>query len=124
MWRRTYFFLVLVRLYFALCTSYLHPDEHFQGPEVIAGEFLYTAAKRMSISCSPHYRTHLFVSRPSNMGIYVRQARAERISPLASLRSPYAHPTLALGRVRPWLREASSSFLDATDIDVRLEFRA
>lgn len=31
-------FLVLVRLYFALSPSYLHPDENFQGPEVIAGQ--------------------------------------------------------------------------------------
>ncbi|TVY31487.1 GPI mannosyltransferase [Lachnellula subtilissima] len=36
MWRRAYLFLVLVRLYFALSPSYLHPDENFQGPEVIA----------------------------------------------------------------------------------------
>jgi hypothetical protein len=38
MWRRTYLFLVLVRLWFALSPSYLHPDENFQGPEVIAGK--------------------------------------------------------------------------------------
>lgn len=37
MWRRVYFLLLLVRIYFALSPSYLHPDEHFQGPEVIAG---------------------------------------------------------------------------------------
>ena len=37
MWRRVYFLLVLVRLYFALSPSYIHPDEHFQSPEVIAG---------------------------------------------------------------------------------------
>ncbi|KAL6704578.1 alpha 1,2 mannosyltransferase [Coniothyrium glycines] len=37
MWRRTYFLLLLVRIYFALAPSYLHPDENFQGPEVIAG---------------------------------------------------------------------------------------
>jgi len=37
MWRRAYLFLVLIRLYFALAPSYLHPDENFQGPEVIAG---------------------------------------------------------------------------------------
>ncbi|KAH6622402.1 GPI mannosyltransferase 4 [Boeremia exigua] len=37
MWRRIYFLLVLVRVYFALSPSYLHPDENFQGPEVIAG---------------------------------------------------------------------------------------
>ncbi|KAI8960198.1 glycosyltransferase family 22 protein [Daldinia sp. FL1419] len=38
MWRRTYLLLVLVRLLFALQPSYLHPDENFQGPEVIAGQ--------------------------------------------------------------------------------------
>lgn len=39
MWRRVYFLLLLVRLLFALSPSYLHPDENFQGPEVIAGTF-------------------------------------------------------------------------------------
>ena len=39
MWRRIYFLLILVRVYFALSPSYLHPDENFQGPEVIAGMF-------------------------------------------------------------------------------------
>ncbi|ERS99943.1 hypothetical protein HMPREF1624_03312 [Sporothrix schenckii ATCC 58251] len=38
MWRRTYLILILVRLWFAMSPSYLHPDENFQGPEVIAGE--------------------------------------------------------------------------------------
>lgn len=38
MWRRTYLFLLAVRLWFALSPSYLHPDENFQGPEVIAGK--------------------------------------------------------------------------------------
>jgi phosphatidylinositol glycan class Z len=38
MWRRVYLLLILVRLYFALSPSYLHPDENFQGPEVIAGK--------------------------------------------------------------------------------------
>jgi hypothetical protein len=38
MWRRSYLLLVVIRLWFALSPSYLHPDENFQGPEVIAGE--------------------------------------------------------------------------------------
>ncbi|KAF2484668.1 Alg9-like mannosyltransferase [Neohortaea acidophila] len=38
MWRRIYLLLVAVRLYFALQPSYIHPDEHFQGPEIISGE--------------------------------------------------------------------------------------
>ncbi|CAK3836890.1 glycosyltransferase family 22 [Lecanosticta acicola] len=32
--------LILVRLHIALSPSYIHPDEHFQGPEIIAGEVL------------------------------------------------------------------------------------
>lgn len=39
MWRRTYLLLLLIRVYFALSPSYLHPDENFQGPEVFAGQF-------------------------------------------------------------------------------------
>jgi hypothetical protein len=51
MWRRVYLFLVLVRLYFALSPSYLHPDENFQGPEVIAGEsIVFLEAQFASIS--------------------------------------------------------------------------
>ncbi|PGH18230.1 hypothetical protein AJ79_00569 [Helicocarpus griseus UAMH5409] len=38
MWRRTYLLLLLVRVYFALSPSYLHPDENFQGPEILAGQ--------------------------------------------------------------------------------------
>lgn len=40
MWRRTYLLLLLIRVYFALSPSYLHPDENFQGPEIFAGECL------------------------------------------------------------------------------------
>ncbi|KAM3081073.1 alpha 1,2 mannosyltransferase [Clarireedia jacksonii] len=36
--RRAYLFFLLLRLWFALSPSYLHPDENFQGPEVIAGQ--------------------------------------------------------------------------------------
>lgn len=38
MWRRTYLLLLVIRVYFALSPSYLHPDENFQGPEVFAGK--------------------------------------------------------------------------------------
>lgn len=49
MWRRTYLLLVLVRLWFALSPSYLHPDENFQGPEVIAGESFYACPKNSAL---------------------------------------------------------------------------
>jgi hypothetical protein len=45
MWRRVYFLLILVRIYFALSPSYLHPDENFQGPEVIAGAYAICALR-------------------------------------------------------------------------------
>jgi phosphatidylinositol glycan class Z len=41
MWRRIYLLLLVIRLYFALSPSYLHPDENFQGPEVIAGKLRF-----------------------------------------------------------------------------------
>ncbi|KAB8300190.1 hypothetical protein EYC80_000415 [Monilinia laxa] len=36
--RRAYLLVLLLRLWFAISPSYLHPDENFQGPEVIAGQ--------------------------------------------------------------------------------------
>ena len=51
MWRRTYLLLALVRLWFALSPSYLHPDENFQGPEVIAGTFARTPCLCRAIIC-------------------------------------------------------------------------
>lgn len=44
MWRRTYLLLLVIRVYFALSPSYLHPDENFQGPEIFAGWFFYSWA--------------------------------------------------------------------------------
>lgn len=38
MWTRTYLLLLLLRLYLAISPSYIHPDENFQGPEVVAGK--------------------------------------------------------------------------------------
>lgn len=45
MWRRTYLVLLLIRVYFALSPSYLHPDENFQGPEVFAGQYPRSIAR-------------------------------------------------------------------------------
>jgi GPI mannosyltransferase 4 len=39
MWKLVYLLTLLIRVFFALRPSYIHPDEVFQGPEVIAGEF-------------------------------------------------------------------------------------
>ena len=39
MWTRVYLLLLVVRLYLAISPSYIHPDENFQGPEIVAGKF-------------------------------------------------------------------------------------
>ncbi|KAI5294339.1 alpha 1,2 mannosyltransferase [Ascosphaera acerosa] len=38
MFRRLYLLLLLVRIYFVFAPSYIHPDEHFQGPEIITSQ--------------------------------------------------------------------------------------
>ncbi|KAF2231931.1 glycosyltransferase family 22 protein [Viridothelium virens] len=58
MWRRAYLLLVAVRLYFALSPSYLHPDEHFQGPEVIANRiFNYPSSPTWEFTSSHPIRS-------------------------------------------------------------------
>lgn len=54
MWRRVYLLLILVRLWFAMSPSYLHPDENFQGPEVIAGEVFSYPVRRTWEFTSDH----------------------------------------------------------------------
>ncbi|PHH85170.1 hypothetical protein CDD83_797 [Cordyceps sp. RAO-2017] len=54
MWRRTYLLLVLIRLWFACSPSYLHPDENFQGPEVIAGQIFSYPIRRTWEFTSDH----------------------------------------------------------------------
>ncbi|KAL8734913.1 MAG: hypothetical protein Q9166_001265 [cf. Caloplaca sp. 2 TL-2023] len=58
MWRRTYLMLLLVRIYFAVSPSYIHPDENFQGPEVIAGQvFGYSNLKTWEFTSSQPVRS-------------------------------------------------------------------
>lgn len=64
MWRRLYLFLVLVRLWFALSPSYLHPDENFQGPEVIAGMLIDLVAAATRVVCAG--RAQLFAAPRSS----------------------------------------------------------
>lgn len=62
MWTRTYLLLLLVRVYFALSPSYIHPDENFQGPEVIAGIFSANPHPLLSLFTDQvfiHHRPHL-----------------------------------------------------------------
>ncbi|TKA70236.1 hypothetical protein B0A55_06875 [Friedmanniomyces simplex] len=58
--RRLYLFLVCLRLYFALSPSYIHPDEHFQGPEITTGEIFHWPSHRTWEFTSAHPIRSLF----------------------------------------------------------------
>ena len=98
--RRIYFLLILVRVYFALSPSYLHPDENFQGPEVIAGMWPYRLALPPPRLLT-RSRTRFFLSRPRNMGIHLRPPHPQHLPTVARLRLAHVHPALALGGL--WL---------------------
>jgi hypothetical protein len=95
MWRRTYLLLLLLRVYFALSPSYIHPDEIFQGPEVIAG---------MSLGSRIVYKILMLIRRRvirfsqcSHLGVDRRKANTKRLSFMACLRLAYgpAESTMA-----------------------------
>jgi hypothetical protein len=67
MWTRIYLLLLAVRFYFAISPSYIHPDENFQGPEVIAGE-LSIFHKLVVPSHQPHSAASL--RKNSLVGVY------------------------------------------------------
>lgn len=45
-WRTVFLASILLKTYFSLATSYIHPDEHFQGPEAVADHVFGWATKR------------------------------------------------------------------------------
>jgi hypothetical protein len=84
MWRLLYLFLLFVRVYFALCPSYLHPDEIFQGPEPLAGmlEALHSVLHLIDMS-----RLSFPLSKPPNMGMDVFPPNSQRFPAMANLRT-------------------------------------
>ena len=116
MWRRAYLILVLVRLWFALSPSYLHPDENFQGPEVIAGMYcllprlpcLAVALWERGASLGPPVtssansgaRRNLQLPSPSHLGVYEREPHSKRVSAMARVWLTDAPPSLAMDRER------------------------
>lgn len=45
-WRTVFLFSIILKTYFSLSHSYIHPDEHFQGPEATADHVFGWATKR------------------------------------------------------------------------------
>ena len=107
MWRRTYLLLLLVRIYFAISPSYLHPDENFQGPEVIAGmcQCGRTGSQSKAEICgacmlTSRSRPPVFVPKPSNMGVDQLQPGPKRLPSVACLWHP--DDTVEMGVGRRW----------------------
>jgi hypothetical protein len=63
-YRRTYLLLLFVRIYLALSPSYIHPDENFQGPEILAGKsYVFPfVVLGMCASCSHPFAHHMATS--------------------------------------------------------------
>lgn len=63
----------MVRIYLSISPSYLHPDENFQGPEVIAGMWKIPSPLGAEIYgpqlLTVLFRLPLLLSKPSNMGV-------------------------------------------------------
>lgn len=89
MWRRAYLLLVLVRLYFALQPSYIHPDEHFQGPEVVAGA---SPPRRPLRSAAPTdaSRPSLRLEHDAHLGVHRGGTHPQRVPAMAALRAAHA----------------------------------
>jgi hypothetical protein len=76
MWRRTYLLLLLIRVYFALSPSYLHPDENFQGPEVYAGMLKFQRQEYIILHHRSSHAKFLEIDRAPTKN-YLRAAVAD-----------------------------------------------
>ena len=85
MWRRVYLLLVLVRLYFALSPSYIHPDEHFQGPEVIAGRQHVVHIVELTLRLTFFLRRSIWLSYLQDLGVHIRTSHTKHFPLLARL---------------------------------------
>ncbi|KAA8898554.1 hypothetical protein TRICI_006509 [Trichomonascus ciferrii] len=53
-WRGIFFVTILLRTYFSISNSYIHPDEHFQGPEAVADKVFGWATQKSWEFTSDH----------------------------------------------------------------------
>ena len=98
MWRRTYLLLLVIRVYFALSPSYLHPDENFQGPEVYAGTFKTQGRIRSEEHAQgfPQYKVPQRLRTAANLRFFLG-----RTIPHTSLEGAPHHLGLAFGSIVP-----------------------
>lgn len=95
MWRLIYLFLLFVRVYLALCPSYLHPDEIFQGPEPIAG--MPTYAIFIYKPTIDIIRNYFSLPEPSDLGMDIVSTHPQRFSLMANLWVAYDFVEVDMG---------------------------
>ena len=132
MWTRTYLILLLVRIYFAVSPSYIHPDENFQGPEVIAGELSGRIHDAVLLELHIHpgsmalmriTRSDIRPSTPPDLGIHLQQACPQHLPIMARLRASHAGAQMGVGRSGDWICSSSSHVLRLESADVHPELR-
>ena len=122
----------MVRIYLSISPSYLHPDENFQGPEVIAGMWKTASPPRSetrSEICDPGVLTVLFrlpllLSKPSNMGVDQLHARPKRLPSVADVWDPDDVAEVGMGRRCYRNGLSSGDILHSANGDVCFEFCA
>ena len=118
MWRRVYLVLVAVRLYFALQPSYIHPDEHFQGPEVIASMLSLGVHNNDDLIRT---RRGLWLVIPSHLGIYLHEPHPKHLSAVSVLWLSPNRTEMDLGGPGLWQGLAQGRLLRSSPLDVRAQ---
>lgn len=98
MWRRVYFALMLVRIYLVFWPSYIHPDEQFQGPEVLAGKD-HEHYSKVSVH-TDFIRAYIWFSLPKDMGVDISHPYPECVPIMAFLRP--TNGSAEVGNWGPW----------------------
>lgn len=110
---------LLLRIYFAFSPSYIHPDEQFQGPEVIAGNFTWrNSGLRVELILA---RKGLRFSIPTDLGMDIGDAHSKCVSVMALLWDTDDSPEVGDGRGRQWRGLSTSALLCAADSHGRFE---
>lgn len=100
MWRLVYLLLLLVRVYFALCPSYLHPDEIFQGPEPIAGVYILESVLLETVADIG--RLSLPLSESQHLGMDIFPSYSQRLPIMAHIWLAYDLVEMDMGSRRRW----------------------
>lgn len=97
--RTYYLLLVLLRAYCATVPSYIHPDEHFQGPEIVIGRTNSASFARVDVNLHDFGRSNTGMADLQDLGIHINTAYPEHVPPMARLWTTLDTVEMDLGRL-------------------------